>query len=306
MASVLVVDDSPFDRRLAGRLLEKGTDADVYYADDGRQALERVEEHLPDLVVTDLQMPEINGLELVAILKRQYPLIPIILMTAAGSEEIAVQALQAGASSYVPKRMLAEELAEVALRVLATSREQRTQARVLNRQERWEAEFVLENELALVSALSAHLQQNLSGMRICEGLDGLRVGIALEEALLNAYYHGNLEVSSILRAQDHKSYLDLAARRSQESPYKDRRIHVSAKLSRCEALYVIRDEGPGFDPSSLADPTDPQNLTRPHGRGLMLMRTFMDDITFNSTGNEVRMLKRAVLTTLTDFAKSAS
>ncbi len=294
MACVLVVDDSPLDRRLAGRLLEKGTDAEVYYAEDGRQALERVEEHLPDLVVTDLQMPEINGLELVGMLKRQYPLIPIILMTAAGSEEIAVQALQAGASSYVPKRVLAEELAEVALRVLAMSREQRTQARVLNRQERWETEFVLENELALVLSLSMHLQQNLSGMRICEGSDGLRVGIALEEALLNAYYHGNLEVSSKLREQDHQLYLDLATRRTQELPYKDRHIHVSAKLSRGEAMYVIRDEGPGFDPSSLPDPTDPENLARPHGRGLMLMRTFMDEVTFNSAGNEVRMLKLAM------------
>lgn len=292
MTRILVVDDSPVDRRLAGRLLEKKADVEVFYAENGRLALEQVEGHLPDLVVTDMQMPELDGLELVSTLKKLYPLLPVILMTAAGSEEIAVQALQRGASSYVPKRKLAEELADVAIRVLSMSREQRTQARVLNRMQRWETEFIVENDLEIVLSLSAHLQQNFGGMRICEPSEGLRVGIALEEALLNAFYHGNLEVSSDLREQDYQSYYDLARDRTHEKPFMDRRIHVTAKLSRQEAVYVIRDDGPGFNPASLPDPTDPANLERPYGRGLMLMRTFMDDITYNATGNVVRLVKR--------------
>ncbi|MBI5761031.1 MAG: response regulator [Planctomycetales bacterium] len=293
MTRILVVDDSPVDRRLAGRLLEKKADVEVFYAENGRLGLEQVEQHVPDLVVTDMQMPELDGLELVSTLKKLYPLLPVILMTAAGSEEIAVQALQRGASSYVPKRKLAEELADVAIRVLSMSREQRTQARVLNRMQRWETEFIVENDLEIVLSLSAHLQQNFGGMRICEPSEGLRVGIALEEALLNAYYHGNLEVSSDLREQDFQSYYDLAAKRASENPYLDRRIHVTAKLSREEAVYVIRDDGPGFNHSSLPDPTDPANLERPYGRGLMLMRTFMNDVSYNATGNEVRLVKRA-------------
>ena len=66
-----------------------------------------------------------------------------------------------------------------------------------------------------------------------------------------------------------------------------------ASLSRSQAVFVIRDDGPGFDPSTLPDPTDPEYLERPHGRGLMLMRTFMDEVTYNAAGNEVRMVKRA-------------
>jgi CheY-like chemotaxis protein len=293
MTRILVVDDSPVDRRLAGRLLEKVPDVEIFYAENGKLGLEQVEDHVPDLVVTDMQMPELDGLELVSTMKKQYPMIPVILMTAAGSEEIAVQALQRGAASYVPKRKLAEELADVAVRVMSMSREQRTQARVLNRMQRWETEFVVENDLQLVLSLSAHLQQNFGGMRICDQAEGLRVGIALEEALLNAFYHGNLEVSSELREQDYQSYYDLAARRCGEAPYQTRKIYVSAKLSRPEAIFTIRDEGPGFNPSELPDPTDPANLERPYGRGLMLMRTFMTDVRYNSTGNEVRLVKRA-------------
>ena len=59
--------------------------------------------------------------------------------------------------------------------------------------------------------------------------------------------------------------------------------------------YVIRDEGPGFDPATLPDPTDPANLDRPCGRGLLLMRTFMDDVGYNRSGNEVTLIKYASL-----------
>jgi anti-sigma regulatory factor (Ser/Thr protein kinase) len=54
----------------------------------------------------------------------------------------------------------------------------------------------------------------------------------------------------------------------------------------------MRDEGPGFDPKELPDPTDPENLLKLSGRGILLMRTFMDDVKFNDRGNEVTMVKR--------------
>jgi CheY-like chemotaxis protein len=292
MPRVLVVDDSPVDRRLAGRLIEKLGEIEVFYAEDGEAALEQVEAHLPDVVVTDMQMPKLDGFGLVEKLKAQYPLIPVILMTAAGSEAIAVKALQVGAASYVPKTALADDLAEVTERVLAMSRTQRSQTRLLNRVKRSTTEYELENERELIQSMSTHLQQQFNAMRICSETEGLRIGIALEEALLNAFYHGNLECSSKLREEDCQQYVDLANRRCSESPYKDRRICITVSLSREEACWIIRDDGPGFDPSRLPDPTDPEYLERPHGRGLMLMRTFMSDVSYNSKGNEVRMIKR--------------
>jgi anti-sigma regulatory factor (Ser/Thr protein kinase) len=57
------------------------------------------------------------------------------------------------------------------------------------------------------------------------------------------------------------------------------------------AAVVVRDEGPGFDPARIPDPTDPDNLERLTGRGILLMRTFMDEIRYNDAGNEVTMVK---------------
>lgn len=292
ISRVLVVDDSPVDRRLAGRLIEKLGDMEIFYAPDGKAALEAVEAHLPDLVVTDMQMPELDGFGLVEALKAQYPLIPVILMTAAGSEAIAVKALQAGAASYVPKTALADDLGDVTARVLYMSRTQRSQTRLLNRVMRSTTEYEVENDRELVLTLSSQLQQQFNAMKICSDTEGLRIGIALEEALLNAFYHGNLECSSKMRDEDCEAYSALATQRCRESPYHERRIHITVSLSRDEASWIIRDDGPGFDPKSLPDPTDPEYLERPHGRGLMLMRTFMTEVSYNEKGNEVRMTKR--------------
>jgi CheY-like chemotaxis protein/anti-sigma regulatory factor (Ser/Thr protein kinase) len=292
MTTLLVVDDSAIDRRLVGGLLSKNADWNVVYACDGKDALQQVELHLPDIVLTDMQMPEMNGFELVAAMKNEYPLIPVILMTAQGSEEIAVQALQHGASNYVPKRRLAEELRETVERTLAASDVDRSESRLMHRLTRHQSTFVIENDASLVPSIVNYLQQTITRMRLCDETDCLRIGVALEEALLNAYYHGNLEVSSELREIDHSAYYELSRQRCQQSPYRERRIHIDATFSRPELVFIIRDEGPGFDPSLLPDATDPANIERPCGRGLLLMRTFMSEVHFNPVGNEVTMIKR--------------
>lgn len=291
MPSVLVVDDSPTDRRLAVGLLQKAPGFTVFQAVDGREALKQLELHLPDIVVTDMMMPNMNGLELVSAVREHYPLVPIVLMTSLGSEEIAVQALQKGAASYVPKRSMSAELLDVVDRVLSTSQEVRGRTRLISRLSRYEYAFDLETDLVLICAVAAYLREEAIRLRICARSECLRLGVALEEALLNAFYHGNLEISSSLREHDHRAFHDLAAQRCQESPYKERRIQVAVKITNAQAIYSIHDEGPGFDPSTLPDPTDPANLDRPCGRGLLLMRTFMDNVIFNDKGNEVTLFK---------------
>jgi len=67
---------------------------------------------------------------------------------------------------------------------------------------------------------------------------------------------------------------------------------VAVEITPQMGRFVIRDQGPGFDPTSLPDPTAPENLEKVSGRGLLLMRTFMDEVHFNEVGNEVVLIKR--------------
>ena len=89
-----------------------------------------------------------------------------------------------------------------------------------------------------------------------------------------------------------ENFRELGEERRQKPPYRDRRVHVRATLSRAEAVYVVEDEGPGFDPATVPVASDPANLERIGGRGLMLIRTFMDDVHHNEKGNRITLRKR--------------
>lgn len=292
MPTILIVDDSTTDRRLAGGLLGQIDDSSIEYAVDGGDALLKMELHMPDVVVTDLDMPSINGLELVEVIRKAHPITPVILMTAQGSEEIAVKALRAGASSYVPKRHLNQQLSDTVRQVLRAARIDRAHTRLLRRMTKQELEFIIENDSELLGSVTQFLQDTAFAMGICDESDRLRVGVAIQEALTNASYHGNLELDSSLREADHRAYYELALQRAALPPWSTRRIFVNAKYTPEEAVFRIRDEGAGYNTDNLQNPTDPANLERPCGRGLLLIHSFMDEVRRNSTGNEVTLVKR--------------
>ena len=293
MQTLLVVDDSRVDRRLVGGLLQKTGEYEVIYAENGRDALDRLELDIPDAVLTDLHMPEMNGLELVQAIKSDYPLIPVLLMTAQGSEELAVEALRLGAASYVTKRRLGEDLIPTIHQILEAASSNRGETRLLNRISSVQTSYILPNETKLVHALSSQVRDTMRAMRIFPENDRLRISIAFEEALLNSLYHGNLEVDSELRDQDQGAYEDLAHRRTLQAPYIDRQLNVDISLTQEAVLFTVRDQGPGFDPDDIPDPTDPEFLDRPSGRGMLLMKSFMDEISYSQGGRQVTMMKTA-------------
>lgn len=292
MSQILVVDDSAVERRVVGGLLSTNPDWTVEFAGDGAEALERCRLHEPDLVLTDFNMPSMDGLQLLNRLRQQHSNVPVILATGDGSEELAVTALQQGAASYVPKTLLARDLNRVVDTVLTASRDRRRADAVLTSLVQQRMRFSFPTDRRLVGSAVNTLQDYASRFGIFTDRERTRVGVALEEALLNAVIHGNLEVSSKLRDADDGSYERLIALRVAKKPYCDRRVLVKADFTPNEARFVIRDQGRGFDVSKLPDPTDPENMARAHGRGVLLIRTFMDEVTYNSKGNQVTMVKR--------------
>ncbi len=297
---ILIVDDNPTDQRIAGALIERDLGWKVACANDGREALAWMSKNTPDVVLTDLQMSEMNGLELVGAIRNRFPSVPVIVMTAFGSEKIAIDALQRGAASYVAKLRLEHDLIETIEQVVAAATRHSRRQQLEDRLTYAEFHFTLENDPALVPILVGRLQEYLVAMHFTGREGDVRAGIALEEALLNALYHGNLEVSSALRIDDDAPFQQLSAQRRNLKPFRDRRIHVTARMSCSEAIFVIRDEGPGFAVSTLPDPTEVENLDKPSGRGVILMRSFMDGVEFNERGNQVTLTKRKVHSYLVD------
>jgi CheY-like chemotaxis protein/anti-sigma regulatory factor (Ser/Thr protein kinase) len=302
MPKVLVVDDAAVDRKLVGGLLSKAPELTVEFAADGNEALQKIAAECPGIVVTDLVMPGMNGLELVAQLSSQYPSLPVILMTGKGSEEIALKALQAGAASYVPKSALHQHLVDTVQDVLEMASQTYSHQRLMSSLKSGRFQFTLENDAELIPSLINYVQSVVCSMGLCDDADAIRVCIALEEAMRNAIFHGNLELTSEQREGDSTVYQRLVSERIGQKPYRDRRLFVTVDVTPTRGTFTIRDQGPGFDPRKLPDPTDPENLERVSGRGLLLMRTFMDDVQFNETGNQVTMLKRRGAGVLSEVA----
>jgi CheY-like chemotaxis protein len=291
MPRVLVVEDSPTQAAELRFLLEDAG-MNVEVALDGIAALSSLDTRVPDLVVTDLLMPRMDGLALVEAVKRDYPSVPIVLITAYGSEEIAARALRSGAASYVPKRYLRRDLAHVVRQIIAMAAPHPQADRLIECLDELRFRFTLANDGALVAPVVRRLEQVVLEMGLCDRAELIRLAVALREAIANAIDHGNLELDSELRQDDEQIYDQLAKERQNQSPYRDRRVRIEAGVSRSEAIFRVCDQGRGFDPSKLPDPADAANLCRIGGRGLLLIRTLMDEVSFNAKGNEITLVKR--------------
>lgn len=96
------------------------------------------------------------------------------------------------------------------------------------------------------------------------------IRLALEEALVNAIKHGN-------------------------GSDPNKKVSIVYCVGPIELIITIKDEGQGFDPKTIPDPTQPENLERACGRGLMLMSHYMSQVSFSQQGNEVLMIKQRAL-----------
>ena len=101
-ARVLIVEDEEAARNALAKLL-KSEGLDVEVAEDGEVALLKTEERAPDLIVTDVSMPKMDGLELLAKVREKHKDLPVIVVTSAHDLSIAVRAMRAGAEGFITK-----------------------------------------------------------------------------------------------------------------------------------------------------------------------------------------------------------
>ncbi len=126
-------------------------------------------------------------------------------------------------------------------------------------------ELTITSDLAEARRVQSLIEEALQASAYTEH-DIFAIKLALEEALVNAIKHGN-------------------------QYDRNKTVHVAYEVHTDRFIVRITDEGPGFDPADVPDPTAVENLERPCGRGLMLMRHYMTEVAFNERGNSVIMSK---------------
>jgi len=124
------------------------------------------------------------------------------------------------------------------------------------------------SDLQAAKKAQARLMDKIIALGYGEG-PAFAIKLALEEGINNAIKHGNGFDAS-------------------------KSVEIAYNMSHQEVAITITDQGCGFDPGAVPDPTTDENLEKPCGRGIMLMRAYMDEVRFNEQGNQVFLLKRNI------------
>ena len=127
-------------------------------------------------------------------------------------------------------------------------------------------EFVFPSAISLMHSILDYLMKRVEKVGVINP-ESSNLFIALDEAFVNAVKHGNKYDANKI-------------------------VKISAEVSVKEARFTIEDQGDGFDVNSIPDPTNPENLFKASGRGVLFIHNIMDEVTYNERGNRLTMVKR--------------
>lgn len=152
------------------------------------------------------------------------------------------------------------------------------------------AQFTAPTRSSCIGILRDRLMQSLEEFGIQSDIGTAQICMAVEEALANAFYHGNLELDSALKEDGTDHFARLAKERCEKTPWKDRRVRILELATPIGLWLTISDEGRGFDVAAALKRTEDPMSILASGRGLVMMKAFTDDLVFNPTGNEVTLV----------------
>ncbi len=291
---VLVVDDDPTTLECLGETV-RVMGLSLCVAEDGERALSLFEQKRPDVVVTDVRMPRMDGLALTNHIKARRPDTPVIVVTGYGDEGTAVAALRAGASDYLHKPFHLTELKHTINRTLSLIRSRMAENLAVLGVERLDWYLEIKNEPEIISGLLTVILRPVAA-RLAES-NRLHLQVAVQELLLNAIEHGNLGISAEEKtnAVMNDCFDHLVEERQANHRFSRRRVKMWIMHDPENGVFQCRicDEGEGFDWRGLMDAS---LINVPalagSGRGIFLVKTLMSDVEYHGQGNEVTLTFR--------------
>ena len=289
---VLIADDDPALVFFLNEVI-RNSGHTPFSASDGREALRIFEAEQPEIVLSDLRMPEIDGLSLLEKVRKQNPETFFVVLTGWGSEEEAVRALQLRASNYLIKPVRHEVISQLINKYSQILAGRLLRSQISRMVQRREMSLRIDNRISLVSEVGDYLLAQTDDLLDQTSRFGIHLG--LFELIMNAIEHGNMEINFeekrrlLQSGPDRLS--DAYERRLKDPALAARRVTIEFKMSGTRLEWVIQDEGPGFDYRSLPNPLAPENFEAVNGRGVFLAGFQFDELTFLGAGNKVRAVK---------------
>ena len=291
---LLVVDDEDTVLSVLKNYLARETSFDCRFASSAEEALEIYSQEPIDVVLTDLKMPGMTGLDLVMEIKDRKPDASIIIMSGYGEMEDVIIALRHGVVDFFQKPFKMQTVLECLRRTFHRVNIECSLIEAGSFLLSESKKIVIPNNFDAANQVTIDLTKNLVKNGFSDEVQVESIRVALSEIIINGIEHGNLEVSyeeKNKRIDNFEAYSIFLEDLADNQNFKDRHVEIEYTFNREMVRFVIRDEGNGFDHANLPDPTDPMNLMNSHGRGILMTRIYMDEVTFNDKGNEVTLIK---------------
>ncbi len=246
----------------------------------------------PDLLISDVLLPKMDGVELLRRVKALDDPLPVLLITGRGNVEDAINALRCGADDFIRKPFNHNDIISSVRSILNRKKEEILAGSFAKFLEYEKSSYVIPNDISLINIVSFQLTRNLVPSGLCSKTTAENISLALKEAVSNAMFHGNLEVSSDIRELEGlKGFNEEIEKRISDPVYKDRKVKIQTEQTPDYVEYSIEDEGKGFNVKSLPDPRDPEYFLRNSGRGLLIIGVHMDSVRWNEKGNCIILRK---------------
>ena len=286
MKKILIIDDEhPVRDVLKIALTEKGYT--VVEAADGKQGIQVFKDSLPDIVLTDVQMPELSGIEVTKKIKEIKADADVIIMTGYGTEELIIEALRAGASNYIKKPVSFNELFNI-INNLILKRENRKRF-IVNKDivVSEKKTMLVDNDISKVWGIVNQVLFNIPSYINESVVEGLKVG--LYEILVNAIEHGNLGITYDEKeeALNNNTYSALIKKRLREAEENNRKVNIQSMIENEKLTIEVNDQGSGFDFKGQSTFADPETILALHGRGILLASLYFDKLEYKGSGNHV-------------------
>ncbi|MBN2520693.1 MAG: response regulator [Bacteroidales bacterium] len=283
---VLIVEDDVIFRTFLKNSV-KSFGYEYYEAENGAQGLEIFKAKMPHLVISDVQMPEMDGIEMLRKIKEIRSDAIVIITTFFDSEDLAIKALNAGANNYLKKPFRPKNLTQLLQKYYVISKSRTITRDIKNMVVQKEFELRFKSDIDIIPKIVDYLIKESDLLDI----SGLELG--LNEILTNSVEHGNLEISyeDKTKALEDDKISDLYYQRLSNPEYSNREVVVKYKMDKSHVEFEIIDQGNGFNWKNIPDPIYEENQGGFHGRGIFLTRFQFDELEYMGKGNKVRLKK---------------
>lgn len=293
--SILIIDDSEALVSSVGTIL-KHNNYQVDFAYNGSDALRKIQTHAYDVVLCDIDMPGMSGLEFLEKIRKDEERLDVILMTGFLEPEYFIKAIRLGASDFISKPIEFQQLSKSISTVLEKNEARNSLDSFLNILSEIKLDVVINplkfSQHSVNRICSKFLEQNIKLPPVIVN----ELLICVDEMVYNAFIHGTLGLTVQQRQGSHAMLQETIASKLKLPQIAVKRIRFSIGIDQELNLIKIsvEDDGDGFDYEGWRVTQNSDNLFSldEHGRGLAVLYHLADEVSFANGGRRVHITKK--------------